>query len=119
MSRPVNRGQATVELALALPLITVVLLALVQFVIVVRDQLALDVAARVAARAASIGGPDAARSAAESSIALHPVTVEVSETGEDVVVTVRYRSVTEVPLVGALIGDPDLRASVTMRREPP
>jgi hypothetical protein len=36
-----------------------------------------------------------------------------------VTVTVRYRSPTEVPLVGGLLGDPTVQASVTMRVEGP
>ena len=51
-----DRGQATVELALALPLLCVLLLAVVQVAVVARDQLAVQLAAREAARAASVVG---------------------------------------------------------------
>jgi hypothetical protein len=39
------------------------------------------------------------------------------EVGEAIRVTVRYRSVTDLPLVGALFPDPDLRSSAAMRVE--
>ena len=47
-----DRGQATVEFALALPFVVMLLLGVVQVVVVVRDQLAVGLAAREAARAA-------------------------------------------------------------------
>ena len=47
-----DRGQATVELALALPMVCLLLLAMVQVAVIGRDQLAVQLAAREAARAA-------------------------------------------------------------------
>ena len=49
-----TRGQATVELALVLPLVVFGLLAILQVGLVVRDQVAVVHAAREAARAASV-----------------------------------------------------------------
>jgi hypothetical protein len=39
------------------------------------------------------------------------------QVGGEVTVTVRYTSVTDLPLVGALFPDPELHASATMRVE--
>ncbi len=49
-----RRGQATVELALALPVLCMLLLGVVQLAVVVRDQLGVIDIARVGARAASV-----------------------------------------------------------------
>ena len=51
---PSERGQATVELALVLPMVFACLLAVIQVSVVVRDQIAVQHAAREAARAASV-----------------------------------------------------------------
>jgi Flp pilus assembly protein TadG len=116
-----DRGQAAVEFALALPVVIVLVLGLVQVAVVVARQLAVEHAARSAARAASVAADPgaAARSEVDRMSALTAVTVETSATAELVTVTVRYREETTVPIVGRVIGDAELTASVTMRREPP
>ena len=109
------------EVALAFPLIALMLLALVQITLVVRDQIAVVHAAREAARAAAVtnGGPSDGVAAGRAATALDPsrLTVQVSK-GAQVTAVVRYRSPTEVPLVGRLIGDVTVQASATMRAEP-
>ena len=60
---PRERGQATVEFALVLPLILFGLMAILQVGLVVRDQVAVVHAAREAARAASVDRDPAARDA--------------------------------------------------------
>ena len=50
-----ERGQASVELALVLPVLVLFLLGLVQTALVARDQVLLQDAARAAAREASVG----------------------------------------------------------------
>jgi len=50
-----ERGQASVELALVLPVLILFLLGLVQTALVARDQVLLQDAARAAAREASVG----------------------------------------------------------------
>lgn len=116
-----DRGQATVEFALALPLLALLVLGIVQLVVVVRDQLAVELAAREGARAASVAAAPAAAAsaAATAAVALEPLRVEVSERGDRVTVTVTHRSATDVPLIGAAIGDVEVTATVTMRRDPP
>jgi hypothetical protein len=118
-----DHGQATVELALVLPLIALVLTALVQAVVVARDQLLVVHAAREAARAAAVDpAPGAARHAAELSGPLDPGRLEVDVSGRAgagsrVRTVVRYRQPTDLPLVGRLVGDVTLRAEATMRVE--
>jgi Flp pilus assembly pilin Flp len=118
-----ERGQAAVELALALPLLALVALALLQVGLVVRDQLVLTHAAREAAREAALDDdPGAARAGALSGSRLDAdrlvvVTSGRRGPGSRVTATLTYRSPTEVPLVGRLVGDVRLHAVVTMRVE--
>lgn len=116
-----DRGQATVEFALALPLVAVLVLGIVQLVVVARDQLAVELAAREGARAAAVAAAPApaASAAAGRAVDLAPIEVSVSESDGRVTVTVRHRSATNVPLIGLAIGDVEVAATVTMRREPP
>ncbi len=112
-------GQASVELALVLPVLLMLLLALVQTALVARDAVLVQDAARAAAREASVGAsPGRVRDAARRS--LPGVTVEVQRTGgvgEPVVVVARYHDRTTLPLIGPLFPDVDLRSRVTMRAE--
>jgi hypothetical protein len=118
-----ERGQAAVELALALPLLAVLFLLLLQVTLVVRDQVLLTHAAREAAREAAVADdPGAARRGALAGAALDPRRLEVSADGRGgpgsrVTVHLVYASPTEVPVVGAFVGDVRLEASVTMRVE--
>jgi Flp pilus assembly protein TadG len=116
-----ERGQAAVELALALPVVVVLLLGMLQVALVGRDQLALELAAREAARAAAVSADPvaAARLAAERVTPLRPLQVAVSTRAGSVTVTVTHPSVTDVALVGRLIDDVELRSAVTMALEPP
>ena len=116
-----DRGQATVEFALALPLVALVVLGILQVVVVARDQLAVDVAAHDAARAAAVAGAPAvaAQRAAERATTLRPLRVSTRTSGSTVTVTVSYRNPTDVAIVGAAMGDIEVRASVTMARDPP
>lgn len=122
--RPGHRegGQATVELALAFPVVLLGILLVLQLALVARDQLLVTHAAREAARAAAVEPrADAARDAAlESTTSLDParIHVEADRIGERIRIRVRYRSRTVLPLVGVLVPDPTLTASVTMRIEP-
>ena len=118
-----GEGQAAVELALALPLVALLLLTVVQLGLLVRDQILVVHAAREGARQAAVdGAPDAARRAAVSASGLPAGGMAVSASGRGgpgsrVRVEVRYRAPTDVPLVGAALGDVTLGASATMRVE--
>lgn len=121
--RPPDRGQASVELALVLPLVALLLLAVVQVGLLVRTQVLVTHAAREAARAAAVDDdPGAAEAAAEASASLDPGRLTVTAEGRGaagsrVHVQVAYRAATDVPLVGALLGDITLTADATMRVE--
>ena len=116
-------GQASVELALVLPLVVMLLLAVVQLGLLVRDQILVVHAAREAAREAAVEpAPDAARNAALASSTLVGSRLSVTTTGRGaagsrVRVEVAYRAPTSVPLLGSALGDLTLRASATMRVE--
>jgi len=117
-------GQAVVELALALPVVFVLLLGVVQVAVVVRDQLLVQHAAREGARAASVSAaPGAAASGAAGRVLaparLGSVAVGAVAGAATVRVTVRAVTHTDVPLVGALIGDVAHEASAEMVLEPP
>ena len=115
-----DTGQATVELALAMPLVCLLLFAVVQVAVVGRNQLAVQLAAREAARAAAVSADASAGvAAAERAVALRPLSVRVSEHGGTVTAVVAYTDPTDVPLVGALIPAIELTAAVTMALEPP
>ena len=123
MTRRGERGQAAVELVLALPLLALLALGLLQVALVARDQVLLVHAAREAAREASVDAdPAAARRGALSGSDLDAdrLTVDASGragVGSRVTTRLSYRSPTDVPLVGRLVGDVRLQASVTMRVE--
>ena len=118
-----EEGQSTVELALVLPLVALVLLAVVQVGLIVRDQVMVVHAAREAAREAAVEpNPDAARRAALAGAGLESERLDVAVSGRGaagsrVRVEVRYRAPTRVPLVGAALGDLSLEATATMRVE--
>jgi Flp pilus assembly protein TadG len=114
-------GQATVELALCLPLLCLFLLGIVQLVVIVRDQLAVQLAAREAARAAAVAAPSAAAAerAANRSVALRPLAVATRLSIDAVTITVSHVTRTDVPLIGALLPDVTVSSEATMTLEPP
>jgi hypothetical protein len=112
-------GQATVEFAFLLPLLVFAALAIIQVGLVVRDQMSVVHAAREAARAVSVD-PDPSRAVRAAHRTLPSAQVEVGDrpmVGGEISVTVRYRSVTDLPLVGVLFPDPELHATAVMRVE--
>ncbi len=116
-----DTGQAAVEFAIALPLVAVLVLGIIQIVVVARDQIALELAARDGARAAAVAADatSAADRGARAATTLRPIEVATSVAAHRVTVTVRHTNTTGVPLIGALMRDVELTASVTMAREPP
>jgi hypothetical protein len=117
-----ERGQATVELALLLPFLVLLLMCIVQTALVARDAVLVSHAARVGARVAAVEpSMDAVRDAVVAAAPLDPGRLEVERgvEAELVRVTVHYRSATEVPLAGALVGDVRLTESAAMPDERP
>ena len=120
-----ERGQTTVELALCLPLVALLLAAVVEVGLVVADQGRVWHAAREAARVATVDDEQASIEAAVESTGLEGVEVSVEprplyrRQGEPVTVSLRYRPDGHVPLVRELISQIELTASATMRVEQP
>lgn len=116
-----DEGQATVELALALPLLCLLLLGMVQVAVIGRGQLAVQLAAHEAVRAAAVSAdPEtAANNAAKNAVSLHPLNVQVASDDRTITVTVSYVDHTDVSIVGSLLSDVTLQASATMALEPP
>lgn len=116
-------GQSTVELALVIPVLLVLVLGIVQVGLVVRDHVRVVHAAREGARAAAVSSdPAAAEHAVARNVGLAPDRVHIVTTGRgargsDVTVTVSYRAATDLPLVGPLLPDLELVAAATMRVE--
>lgn len=118
-----ERGQATVELALVLPLVVLFALVTLQLGVLAKDLVLVQHAAREGARAAAVeptGG--AARAAVVGSSSLDSGRLSVSLSGgtargSQTTATVTYQAPTNVPLIGALIPDITIESSVTMRVE--
>ncbi len=123
--RPGDRGQSTTELALLLPVVVLLLVAVLQLGLVARDVVLVTHAAREAARAAAVDGtPGAARRAALTTSGLAADRMQVTASGRlgpgsRVLVRVTYRIPTAVPIIGALLPDPSVTASASMRVETP
>ncbi len=110
------------ELALLLPFLVLLLMCIVQTALVARDAVLVSHAARVGARIAAVEpSMDTVRKAVVQAAPLDPDRLEVERVveAELVRVTVRYRSATEVPLAGALVGDIHLTESAAMPDERP
>ena len=112
-------GQSTVELALILPLFFALLVLVFQVALVARDEIVIVHAARVAVREASVTR-DPARIVAAAHQTLPGANMRIARrgrVGEPVTVDVTYVSVTDLPIVGALVPDVTLHASATMSVE--
>lgn len=110
-----ERGQATVEFALVLPLVIIVVALIVQVAVIAA--LHLDVIAETSqiARAASMAeDPVAAAHFARSKAS----TVDIAFDDDSVTVSVSRRIGTDVALIGHLLPDLDVRSTLTMAREP-
>lgn len=109
-----DRGQATVEVAVLLPILAILAIGLLQVGLVVRAKVLTVHAAREAARAASVG--DDPHVAAATS-GLTPLSVQIANDGERVTAVVTYVDPTDLPIVGAAMPSVTLRSTATMRIE--
>jgi TadE-like protein len=114
-----ERGQATVEFALVLPLVFGLLLLLVQIGLVGRDELLVVHAARDAVREATLtaNAADVARAAQRTLPGSTAHIVRRGSIGEAVEVQVTYVSRTNLPLIGALLPDITVHGASVMRVE--
>ncbi len=120
MSRDHQRGQATVEFALLLPVVVVTLLLIAQIGLVARAKVMLTHAAREGVRVAAVGGSDAqVIEAVKDAGVLGDNQIKVSVVRESAIVTVLvvYVMKTDVSVVGAVLGDPTMSSIATMYRE--
>jgi len=120
-----ERGQATVEFVLCLPIAALVLGMLIEIGLLVGDHVRLWHAARESARIAIVDSdPEEIRGAAEQG-GLSPLAVEVEpefadrSTGSPLTVTLTYKPSGRLPLLGDLIAARTLISSATMRIEQP
>lgn len=119
-TRRPDTGQAAVEFALALPLLVLGLLALAQVAVVVRNEVAVELAAREGARAASVSAnPSTSAAGAAARAVTLPIDVSTSITGDAVTVTVTYVDHTDIAIIGSVLGSITHRATATMALEPP
>ncbi len=120
-----ERGTATVEFALLLPLLLVMCLALVQVGLLARDRLLAEAVARAGAREAALQADEAAlrEAALAAGPGLDPDAVTIGVTregsvGDPVTVEVGYAEPIRVPFVDWLFGDTvSMAASATDRQE--
>ena len=114
-SKP-DSGQATVELALVMPLIIGLLLIILTAGLVVRDQLAVWHAASAGARAASISpdSPDVVQLAVESEVQLRPIHLQIVREGDLITVEAKYPRTIGLWLFKFITPPLILSATVTM-----
>ena len=114
-SKP-DSGQATVELALVMPLIIGLLLIILTAGLVVRDQLAVWHAASAGARAASISpdSPDVVQQAVESEVQLRPIHLRIVREGNLITVEAKYPRTIGLWLFKFITPPLILSATVTM-----
>lgn len=129
--RHTEKGQAVVELALALPVLILIMAAIMEFGLIFSTQLTLQHAAREGGRLAATGAPyadvrariDSATSSIDQSQS--PVTVTLTPANEadrvqggDVTVEVGYRYQMIFPVISDVIGQQlHLAGKVTMKVE--
>lgn len=125
MSTASDRGQATVELALCLPILVILVAALFEIGMLATDRVRLVHAAREAARVAVVEhDPQPAIEAARAG-GLHDLDVVISPgpesrvQGSPLTVRLSYRPQGRVPLLGALFQKLELESRAVMRIERP
>jgi TadE-like protein len=118
-------GQTTVELALGLPIVVLVLAALVEVGLIAGDQVRLWHAAREAARVAVVDpDPDRALQAAEAA-GFSSLELSISpdrsdrKLGAPLTVALRFDRPGALPIVGKFFEALELESSATMRIERP
>jgi Flp pilus assembly protein TadG len=115
-----ERGQATVEFALALGVIAVLVVAIARVGVVIRDELAVGLAAREGARAAAVSADPASAAVAAATRAVSlPIAVSTSAGSTTVTVSVVYTDGGGSSIISRMFGSVVHRSSATMALEPP
>jgi Flp pilus assembly protein TadG len=120
-----DAGQTTVELALCLPLVALLVAALLQVGIIVSDQTRLWHGAGEGAREAAVDADPTHITEAAQRAGLVPLSVSVNpqaayrSQGRPVTVALAYRPRPVVPLLEPIVRTIELHASATMRIEQP
>ena len=126
-SRVDDRGQATVEFALGLPVVGLVVLLVLQMAVLGRDRILVGHATREAARVAAVADgslgdandPLGAARAASAGLDGDRLHVDVAASGGRATVTVTYRATTDLPLIGPLLPAPVFTDRVVVSTEAP
>ncbi len=123
-----DKGQATVEFALVLPLVVISLLLLLQVLVIVLAHVQVVNAARNGVRAAAVSAQPSqtAESVVLRSLAGAPdgktppdISVQTTTDARWVTVTVTQHLVTDLPIIGRFISDLDISSRFSMLLEPP
>jgi len=120
-----ERGQATLELALCMPVFALLMAMLVEAGGLATDHVRLWHIAREAARVAVVDPDEAEARAAAARVGLDDVDLDIDPgvdarvRGEPLTVTASYSPNGRVPLIGELFRSLTLRATATMRIERP
>lgn len=115
MRRRDDRGQATVELALVLPIIVIILAGVVWVGQLFAVQLQLEHGAREGARAAAVEPATASSRAAGAVARVDPDFATATSVGAEFITVEVTVEVTGVPIIN--LGARTLRADASMRRE--
>lgn len=117
MRRNDDHGQATVEFALTLPLVVLVVAFIIQVTTIAAIHLEVVAETGRVARAASMA-EDPAAAARTALNGTSTSTVDVDFDSMTVTVSVTRRVDTDVALIGRFVPDVVVRSSLTMAREP-
>ena len=120
-----DEGQTTVELALGLPIVFLLVAALVEVAAIAVDNTRLWHAAREAARVAVVDNDPEQIQEAAAKAAPEPFDIEVNpkpavrRQGDPLTVRLRHSPTGHVPFLGVLFRELELSATATMRIEQP
>ena len=106
---------------MALPIVVVAVLAIVQVAVAMRDEIAVELAAREGARAAAVTTDMSGAASAAAASRRRPADrgEHVERRHVTVTVSVTYVDPTDVAIIGPFIGADHSPRSVTMALEPP
>lgn len=120
-----EKGQSTLELALCLPIVVLLVVAIVQVGIIVVDQTRVWHAAREAVRVAAVDDDLDNIKDAASHAGLEPLDLKVTPApflrrrGEPVSVSVSYRPPSAIGLIASVVSRVQLTSEATMSIEEP